>query len=150
MPLNETQHQAAAMKLAELDFRLATKAEMDAALPDLSSSHLSRLRKEPLYKETVAELQKAWRQKMLDLPGTTDLRRKISHNLTLAIQRMTEVLEAPPNKDTIAACRLTAQMDGRFMGAETSPTEDSQQDTKAVAQELLTVMGRIDTERKPS
>jgi hypothetical protein len=118
MPANEAQLKGKLMRLAQLDWDNAPTSEIQRAL-HCTHSHLTVLRANPFYKECVHEIETAWREKMLKMPGTPAIRRKISYGLGLATNRVIAILEGTKttHKDLISAARLIAQMDGRFLGA---------------------------------
>ena len=119
----------------------------------VSYTDISHMRAEKTYLDAAAELKEGFRQDMLRLPATADTKKKINAALNLAVQRVIEILgdfKHARHSDIISACRLLAQMDGRFLGgAEEDPSirrDAGGQASKSVATELLQVLERI----KPS
>jgi hypothetical protein len=144
MPDNPARTRGKCMKLALLDWDNAPAAEIQKAL-GCTHSHLTVLRANPFYQECVKEIEEEWRAKMLKMPGTSALRRKISYALGLATNNLVRILSSPKtsHKDTISAARLIAQMDGRFLGANIDDDGGkSTADKETVAKELVELINR--------
>lgn len=145
MSLSAEQRLVKTLRLAYLDYCLTP---LQSIMDDLqcSRSFITDARKTVQYKEHFDELVKSWKEMMFALPNTGDLRRKISSNMSLAVTRIGEILATPSAsaKDLIAAARLTAQMDGRFIASD--PTDPGHSaDRESLASELLNALKRGDT-----
>jgi hypothetical protein len=143
VPPNPARNDAKTMKLAAMDFALCPIDIIKRDL-QLGSAAISLRRTTVLYKETLEEIEKQFREKMAQTPGTAELRKTISWAMSIAIKKILGILSSPKtsNRDLIAAARLTAQIDGRFLGSEV-PESRSDHDTESVAQELLQAMRRV-------
>jgi hypothetical protein len=105
----------------------------------LTFQTVAAYRKREEYQETIHLLREEWKEEMLKLPSTMELRKKISLAMTLGVNTLIEILSQKNQaKDKISAARLVAQIDGRFLreteGAEVGGTGES------LAQELVNVM----------
>jgi hypothetical protein len=106
-------------------------------------SVLKQYRETKEYQEALEDLRAAWNEQMLRLPQMTTLKKKVEQAMVLGLNALITILSAEKtqNKDKIAAARLAAQMDGRFLGADNGSGE-IEHNTDTVAQELLTAIKR--------
>jgi len=131
------------LKLAAMDFALAPLDMIRSELK-LGQQAINYHRHQPLYLETVEELKQAFKEKMLQTPGTPELRKKINWAMGIAVHKILGILSSPrtSNRDLIAAARLTAQIDGRFLGAEIGEHPQGE-DNESVATELIQALKRL-------
>jgi hypothetical protein len=148
MPENPAREQAKTLQLAAMDFALAPAETIRKEL-GISQSAINQRRMSPLYKETVEELKVAFKEKMLQTPGSTELRKTISWALSIAVKKILGILSSPKtsNRDIIGAARLVAQMDGRFMGTTDAEGHPAITDnTESLAAELMKMVSRKDVQ----
>jgi hypothetical protein len=131
------------MELAVWDWRRKPVNWIRKELGDVHYQTICDYRASDLYKSTLAELKEAWKESLLRLPETRELKGKISQGMTLGLDRLIDILanEMSSPKDVIAAARLMAQMDGRFLRAGDDP-ENPGKDIDSVAHELVTAIER--------
>ena len=129
-----------------MDFALATPEVIMKELSIVRQT-LYHLRASDLYRQTMQELEQAFKEQMLRSPTTPEFRKQISYGLGVALKRLLEILSLrkTPNRDLIAAARLMAQMDGRFLGREAEEAARSQSgaETESVATELIQMIQRV-------
>jgi hypothetical protein len=151
MPENAAKEIAKTLKLVALDFALAPMEVIQKELSGrgeggvASKNNIYARRQTDLYKETLRDMEQAWKEQMLKTPGTTELRKNINYGLSIAVKKLIHILSQPktPNRDLIGAARLMAQMDGRFLGHDAEEARaQGGVDTESVAQELLTAIKR--------
>lgn len=142
MPANEARETAKTLKLAALDFALAPILVIRQELK-LSQRAINNHRATDLYKETVQELKESFREKMLAAPGTNELRKKINYGVGIGVDKIVHILSSPrtANRDIVAATRLIAMMDGRFIGSESEDGHVTPAD-EDLRQELVTAVKR--------
>jgi hypothetical protein len=142
MPANPDVEELKTLKLAAMDFALIPMQQIKKEL-DVNSTAINQRRQTQLYKDTLEEMKQSWKEKLLATPGMNDLRKKIHYGMAIAVHKVIEILadEQVPYKDIIAAARLMAQIDGRFLGSE-SPKEAGEKDTDSVAVELVQAIKR--------
>jgi hypothetical protein len=103
---------------------------------DISYQTLTIYRATDLYKEVMVGLREEWDKEMLRLPGTSDLKKKISHGMSLSLNVLIEILAGRAQyKDKISAARLMAQLDGRFL--KMGEDGESPKEVESVAKELI-------------
>ena len=143
MPPNQAAETAKAYKLAAMDWANLPPKKIQEELGS-AHSHLQSIRQTNAYKEAFEELKQAWHEKMLATPGTSQIRKKISYALGLAVHRVIDILadETSSNKDVIGAGRLIAQMDGRFWSQD-NPDDPEQGNHKEIIPELNQAMDRL-------
>lgn len=145
MPANKLQLDKKLMNLAWLDFQNMPASEIQKEL-NCTHSHLTELRKNPLYHEFGEEIKEAWRSKILAMPGTNELCKKISYAVGISVHKLIDILASKKssNKDIISAARLIAQMDGRFLGRDNVEGEELRHaaDTDSLASELVSAIER--------
>lgn len=108
---------------------------------DVSYQTLTIYRDTDLYKEVWQNLRSEWDREMLRLPGTLDLKKKISHGMALSLNVLIEILSGKTQyKDKIAAARLMAQLDGRFLKIGADDSDSSSREVNSVASELLAAL----------
>ena len=128
-------------QIAMMDWQQIPSATIREAFGNIAWSTLHDYRETDVYKEELENLKTQWREDMNKLPTTKHLRDKVSLAMTLGLQRLIDVLVAGTPKDQIAAARLVAQMDGRFISG--NDKEDGQNPmAQTVASELLTAIER--------
>jgi hypothetical protein len=142
MPQNEARENSKTLRLAVLDFALAPLETIRQELK-LTTRQVYFHRNNDLYRESVKELQEAFKEKMLATPGTNELRKHINYGLSIAVKKLIGILahSKTANRDIVSAARLMAQMDGRFIGSETGEGK-SPEDTESVASELIQMIKR--------
>jgi hypothetical protein len=149
MPNRENGNQSKAaleariMELAVWDWRGKPVTWIRAQLENCHYETLCNYRKTDTYLKTIGELKQAWRESLLKLPETRELKQKVTQGMVLGLDRMVGILaddDSAP-KDVIAAARLMAQMDGRFLRA-TDEDGGISKDVDSVAQELVTAINR--------
>lgn len=130
------------LRLAAMDFAMFPMEQIKAELK-CGSNAVNDRRRTQLYKDTLSEIKKEWKEKLLKTSGTNDLKKKISYGMAIAIHRLVGILAAhdTANKDIVSAARLMAQMDGRFIGSEGDKV-NADHDTESVAQELIQAIKR--------
>lgn len=130
--------ETAEYKLAAMDFSLAPNQLIRTEL-GLSQSAILRYRQSKQYQEFLQELRAEWKETMLRTPGTSDIRKTISWAMSVAVKKVLHILANPrtSNKDLIAAARLTAQIDGRFLNTDTAPAGKVEEEVNSLAEELL-------------
>jgi len=149
MPTRETGNNSEAsresriMELAVWDWRGKPVHWIRKELDNCHYQTLCDYRKTPLYLETLGELKDAWRDSILRLPETRELKQKVTQGMALGLDRLIGILadDAAAPKDVIAAARLMAQMDGRFLKAG-EDGDGGGKDVDSVAQELVTALKR--------
>jgi len=144
MAENKVRSDARTMKLAALDFGLVP---VEVVIQELQCTrqHLYVMRRDPLYHETLEEIKKEWKDSMLRTPGTPELRKEINYGLSIAVKKLIHILslKKTPNRDIVAAARLMAQMDGRFIGHDAEEARArGGVDTESVATELIQMIQR--------
>jgi len=108
-------------------------------------SHVSTMRKDPLYLETIEEIKRDFKQKIMESPGTNELVKILNVAMGIGTKKLVHLISSSKtcNKDLISAVRLVAQMDGRFLG---SAVEDegklSAHDAEEVAVEIRGMIQR--------
>ena len=129
-------------ELAVMDWaNLPTAAIVDrfSTEEEISYQTLTIYRATELYKEVWQELREHWDREMAKLPGTSDLKKKISQGMTLSINVLIEILGGrAQHKDKISAARLMAQLDGRFL--KIGEDGEIPKGVDSVAQELMTAL----------
>jgi hypothetical protein len=140
---SEASRESRIMELAVWDWRGKPVNWIRQQLDNCHYQTLCDYRKTPLYLSTLEELKQAWRDSILRLPETRELKHKVTQGMALGLDRLIGILadDRSAPKDAIAAARLMAQMDGRFL----RPGEDDdsmRKDVDSVAQELLTAVER--------
>jgi hypothetical protein len=134
--------------LAALDWK-GLPAQMIRAMvgkcdnPDgdpVSSVTISSYRGSDIYKIALEEQRQEWREQMLRLPKSAELRKKIEHAMSLSIEAVIEILVVGKDADKLSAARLASQWDGRFLHADGDDKPSEGVDT--VAQELLNALKR--------
>lgn len=130
--------ETAEYKLAAMDFSLAPNQIIRQEL-GLSQSAIIRYRQSKQYQEFLQELRTEWKETMLRTPGTQDIRKTISWAMSVAVKKVLHILSNPKssNKDLIAAARLTAQIDGRFLSSDAPASDKATEETNSLAEELL-------------
>jgi|HubBroStandDraft_5_1064220.scaffolds.fasta_scaffold438775_1 hypothetical protein len=144
MPSNPARSDAKTLQLAAMDFALAPAETIRKEL-GISQSAISQRRQSELYKTTVEELKQAFKEKMLQTPGSTEIRKTISWALSIAVKKILGILSSPKtsNRDVIGAARLVAQMDGRFLGTADEDGHGKVNDnTESLAAELMKMVNR--------
>lgn len=144
MPSNPAQIQSKIMKLAFLDWQRVPATIIRQELK-LSQPHLSSLRQNPLYKQTVEDLKAEFKEQLLKSPQTNELVKTLGYALGIATKRLVHILASSKtsNKDLISAARLVAQMDGRFLGnAVEDEANLSRHDAEEVAVEIRGMIDR--------
>lgn len=131
------------MELAVWDWRGKPVTWIRSQMDNVHYQTLCDYRNTDLYKETLEELKQAWRDSILKLPETRDLKLKVTQGMSLGLDRVIAILadDDASARDVIAAARLMAQMDGRFL----RPGEDGEglsKDVESVAQELVSAIKR--------
>jgi hypothetical protein len=113
---------------------------------DLSYQTVANYRDTDIYKATIEELRSEWMKEMMRLPGTADLKKKISQGMALSLNALIDILSTARTaaKDKIGAARLMAQLDGRFLKGE-DEEGTANRNADSIAQELLTAINRQDT-----
>jgi|SRR5208282_5348641 len=143
MPPTEAQETAKTMKLAAMDWALCP---LDIICQELKVKQrsLSIRRLTPVYLDTLEEIKKSWREKMLATPGTNDIRKQINYGLSIAVKKLVGILSSSKtaHRDIISAARLIAQMDGRFIGAMDEEKGAANPDTESLATELIQMIKR--------
>jgi hypothetical protein len=141
MPSNEARETAKTLKLAALDFALAPNHTIREEL-GVSASSIAQRRQTDLYKQAVAEMKEGWLERMRELPGTNEIRKKINYGVGIGVDKLIHILSASKtcNRDIIGATRTLAQMDGRFMGS--GSTEAVAPEDEDLRQELVTAVKR--------
>ena len=136
------QMQALILRIAAMDFCLTPLDVMRTELK-CPTQYIYTQRNTDLYRQTLEELTAAFKQQMLKTPGTAELRKTINYGLSLAVKKLIRILAAQksPNRDVIAAARLMAQMDGRFIGADAEEERKHLVD-ESVASELIQMVQR--------
>lgn len=142
MAENKTRSQSRVLRIAAMDFALCPLPVMEKEL-NCHRKQIYMDRGTDLYRETVEELREAWKEAMLRTPGTSELRKEINYGLSISVKKLIHILShsKTPNRDLIAAARLMAQMDGRFLGSESADLKPGVE-TESVAQELITMVQR--------
>lgn len=135
-------------RLAWMDFNLAPKSVIykELGLEDLRETRqkIVKMRKDPIYMEAAQELRDEWDKQMMSLPGTSNLRKQVSHAFSICMKRLTELVsdEKVPYRELVNASRLIAQMDGRFLGL--NATGDSGDRTENVGEELKGALASLE------
>jgi len=131
-----------------MDFNLSPKSVIykDLGLEDLHETRqkIVKMRKDPIYIEAAKELRDEWDKQMMSLPGTSNLRKQVSHAFSICMKRLTELVsdEKVPYRELVNASRLIAQMDGRFLGL--NATGDSGDRTENVGEELKGALAQLE------
>jgi hypothetical protein len=120
--------------------RLALGRIDDPKADAVSTTTVCGYRSTDLYKVALEEQRQEWREQMLKLPQTPELRKKIQHAMALSIGVVIDILVAGDDKDKLAAARLASQWDGRFMRSDNDDAEKPA--NESVAQEILTALKR--------
>ena len=144
MPDNPAHTKSKIIKLAALDWEKAPAGVIQKEL-GVTHSHLTVLRANPYYAECFKIIEDDWREKFLKMPGTAQLRRKISYGMGIATDKLLSILNDPKTakKDLISAARLISLWDGRFAGAGIDDGGGkATADTDEVAKELTDLMER--------
>lgn len=139
---NETQRAALCHQLAVLDFNMAPMETIHQELK-ISPAMIRAYRILKEYKEAMDEVKKSWTEKMLETPSTNHLRKEIQWSMSVAVKKVLGILASPKssNRDVIAAARLTALMDGRFI--KSGDTDPESPDNDSVATELVQAIQRV-------
>lgn len=140
--LSETQRQSLMHQLALLDFNL-TPIQVIREELKISPSLIRAYRQMKEYREALEEVREAWTEKMMQTPATNQLRKEISWAMSVAVKKVLEILTSPKsnNKDLIAAARLTALLDGRFLSSTSEQKADQMEE--GVATELKQAIDRV-------
>lgn len=136
------QYLTSIMRVAEMDFNLIPTSKIMESL-NLNRRQVNDRRIESTYKDELENLRMQHRTEMMRVPGVMELRREIGHGMSLAVRQLVRILEDEKAKDSdkIAAARLTAQIDGRFMG--TDPDREAVDPaTDSIASELIQAIKR--------
>jgi hypothetical protein len=131
------------MELAVWDWRGKPVQWIRDQLDNCHYATICNYRKTKLYLDTLNELKQAWKDAILRLPETRELKQKVTQGMALGLDRLIGILadDHSQPKDVIAAARLMAQMDGRFL----RPGDEEgglSKDVDSVAQELVTALKR--------
>ncbi len=149
MPTREDGNQSQAsresriMELAVWDWRGKPVVWIRKQMANCHYETLCNYRKDPLYLSTLEELKEAWRDSIRKLPETAELKKQVTLGMKMALDRIIGILaddDAAP-KDVIAAARLAAQLDGRFLRAN-EDGDGISRDVDSVAHELVTAINR--------
>ncbi len=141
---SEASRESRIMELAVWDWRGKPVTWIRKELDNCHYQTLCDYRKTELYLKTLDELKQAWRDSILRIPETRDLKNRVTQGMVLGLDRLIAILaddEAAP-KDVIAAARLMAQMDGRFLRPGDEDDGRLGKDVDSVAQELVTALKR--------
>lgn len=130
--------------LALMDWAHQPTAKIQAVLAEVGIATIYQYRNSELYKSIISELREEWEAQMKRLPQTVELRKSISHAMSLSVNRLIEILanDRAATKDVISAARLTAQIDGRFLHAGGDGDSASNPEQESIAAELLTALNR--------
>ena|SRR5271165_1179873 len=144
MPNRETGNNSEASRdsrikdLALWDWQRKPVVWIRKALGDCHYVTLCNYRATELYKQTLEDLKQQWDDAMRSLPETSALRKKVTQAMSLGLDAVIDILAgASSDKDKIAAARLAAQMDGRFLHAGEDEAARLNRDVESMAQELL-------------
>lgn len=140
---SEASRESRIMELAVWDWRGKPVVWIRKQLDNCHYETLCNYRASDLYKQTLEELKDAWRDSIRKLPETAELKKQVTLGMKMALDRIIGILaddDAAP-KDVIAAARLAAQLDGRFLRAN-EDGEGVGRDVDSVAQELVTALKR--------
>jgi hypothetical protein len=113
----------------------------DSEADPVSSVTISDYRASSIYKVALEEQRQEWKEQMLRLPQSAELRKKIGHAMSLSIEAVIEILCIGKDADRLSAARLASQWDGRFLHGEDGEGKE-RQDVDTVAQELLNALKR--------
>lgn len=129
-------------RLAVMDWGNVPSSQIREEL-GIASVTLCMWRKEKVYHETAGELRHEFESEMLKLPSTSALRKKIQQGMALGVDAVIAILASKKtsNKDKIAAARLAAQMDGRFLRTS-DEGEGASRDVDSMAQQLVNAIER--------
>lgn len=143
MPSNPAREDAKTLKLAALDFALAPNETIREEL-QCSQSAISQRRQTDLYHKAIEEMKQGWLERMRAAPGTNDLRKKINYGVGIGVQKIIHILSSKKtaNRDIVAATRLIAMMDGRFIGSEMEDGQRVPAQDEDLRQELVTAVKR--------
>ena len=137
MPPNPAQQHAKTMKLAAMDFAL-TPIEIIKQELKISYAAICNHRHLPLYRETLDQIEKQFREKLAMAASTSQLRKELLWALEIAIKKLPGIVGNPrtSNRDFISATKLVAEMAGFIKRDADQPTAH---DVNEVAQELKAV-----------
>lgn len=140
---SEASREARIRELAVLDWARMPSTQVRERMGDVDWQTLCAYRNTPLYEEVRSDLRAEWEAEMLRLPGYRDLKKKVEQAVALGIDAVIEILadSGAANKDKIAAARLAAQMDGRFLKASENDPGDSK-DSDSLGKKLLDALER--------
>jgi hypothetical protein len=142
---SEASREVRIRECAVLDWSNLPTKQVEERL-DLSYQTISNYRDTDIYRATIEELRSEWMKEMMRLPGTADLKKKISQGMALSLNALIEILSTARTaaKDKIGAARLMAQLDGRFLKVDDEEGAVNR-NADSIAQELLTAIKRQDT-----
>lgn len=132
-------------ELAVMDWGKVPAARIREQLGNVSFQTITAYRDSEEYKSTIEELRREWLEQASRLPGTSDLKQKISLGMTLALDRLIEILVPDgkiAHKDRISAARLMAQLDGRFLRGDEGDEDKASKNVQSVADELLVALAK--------
>ncbi len=140
---SEASREARIMELAVWDWRGKPVVWIREQMDNCHYETLCNYRKTELYLKTIEELKEAWRDTMRRLPETSELKKKVAQGMVLALDRIIGILadDSAQPKDVIAAARLAAQLDGRFLRGN-DDGEGVGRNVDSLAQELVTALKR--------
>lgn len=107
---------------------------------DVTCTCINQWRQKELYKDTIAFLKADRMERTAKLISTSDLRKLINTAMEIGVNRVIEILsnKKSPYKDVIAAARLAAALDGRFLkGSLDEDKPGSYTANEPLAEELI-------------
>jgi hypothetical protein len=108
---------------------------------EISYQTLTIYRATDTYRDVLQNLRDEWTREIQRLPGTSDLKKKISQGMSLSLNVLIEILGGKAQyKDKISAARLMAQLDGRFL--KMGEDGETPKEVESVAKELVAALHR--------
>lgn len=132
------------LRLLALDWSQAPYSIIMKEFPTEDRQRFYEWRQTEIYRTTMAAMVEEHQKRLLAMPGTSSLRQYIQYGMGLAIRRLIDILstERSTNKDVIAAARLTAQLDGRFLRTDNDGDVSPDERQESVASELVRALER--------